>query len=94
MKELVLKGTFNGVWVLESFAVLEVPDELVFLVARTIATAEKVGVRIEWLDQVIGDISAWGDHLILKQKEEHRSTWLEELQEETDRVQQMLEEVL
>lgn len=39
--------------VLESFAVLEVPEEIISSVARTMATAEKVRVKIGWLDELL-----------------------------------------
>lgn len=64
MKELVLKGIFEGVQVLESSVALDVPDEVIFIVARIIATAKKVGVRVGWLDKVINDKCVRRDHLI------------------------------
>lgn len=46
-EELILKGTFEGVRTFESFTVLQVADEVVSLVAQTVAALR--GVRIEWL---------------------------------------------
>lgn len=43
MKELILKGIFEGVQALESFVVLVVPDKVISSVACTVATAEKMG---------------------------------------------------
>lgn len=56
MKELVLRGIFESVQALESFTFLGVPDEVLSSVARTVATAERMKVRVDWLDVVIGNI--------------------------------------
>lgn len=48
---------------------------------------------IQWLDRVIDDICNHRDHLVLIQKEEPLSTRLAELQEVTERVERLLEEV-
>lgn len=48
-----MKGIYKSVQVLESFAVLEVPEEIISSVARTMATAEKVRVKIGWLDELL-----------------------------------------
>lgn len=61
-----MKGIFKCLQGLESFVVLNVPHGVISIVA----TAEKVGVRIRWLDKVIGDICALRDHLVLIQREE------------------------
>lgn len=42
MKELILNTIFKGVQKLESFAILNVPDEVVSKVARTVAVAQKM----------------------------------------------------
>lgn len=49
MKELVLKGIFEGVQALESFTFLKVPDETISSAGRCVATVEKMGVKIDWL---------------------------------------------
>lgn len=56
MKEIILLGIFRGVQELESFSVLDVPDEVIAGVAKVISTAEKFGIRVDWLDRAIGDI--------------------------------------
>lgn len=45
VKEVILMGIFEGVQELESFSVLDVPDEVIARVAKVISTAEKFGVR-------------------------------------------------
>lgn len=70
MKEIVLKGIFEGVQALESFTFLGVPDEVLSTVARTVANAERMKVRVDWIDKVIGDVSIRRDRLILSRKEE------------------------
>lgn len=47
MKELVLRGIFEGVQVLESFTFLGVPDEVLSSVARTVVTAERMKVMVD-----------------------------------------------
>lgn len=46
MKEFVLRGIFEGVHTLKSVAVLDVPDQVISKVARTITAAEKMGIRL------------------------------------------------
>lgn len=70
IKELVLKGVFEGVQALESFTFLRVPDEVLYSVARTVATTKRIKVRMDWLDEVIGDICVRRDRLVLSRKEE------------------------
>lgn len=74
MKELLLKGIFESVQELESFAVLDVPDEVISRVARVVSAAKKSGVRVDWLDRVIGEVSSRRDHAILATKEGRLST--------------------
>lgn len=62
-------------------------------VVHTVDVAEKMGIKIGWLDRVITDICARRDHLILIQKVEQLSTRLAELQKEASKVQRMLAEV-
>lgn len=71
MKELLLKGIFEAVQELESFAILDVPDEVISRVARVVSTVEKSGVRVDWLDRVIGEVSSKRDHALLANKENH-----------------------
>lgn len=35
---------------------LDVPEEVISLVARRVATTEKMGVKVKWLHRAIGDI--------------------------------------
>lgn len=85
--ELVLKGIFEGVGTLESFAILDVPDQVISKVTRIAMAVEKIGIKIALVDKVIGDICARRDHFILSQKEEQVETRLAELQEEVGKVQ-------
>lgn len=45
VKELTLKGIFQGVQALESFAVLDVLEEVISLMAHIVAIVEKLGVK-------------------------------------------------
>lgn len=65
IKELVLKGIFKGARALESFTFLDVPDEVLSSVARTVTTVERMNIRMNWLDGVLGDICLPRDHLAL-----------------------------
>lgn len=55
---MILKGLFKVVHALECFSNLNVPDQVVSKVARTVTAAEKMGIQIRWLDKVIGNFSA------------------------------------
>lgn len=79
MKELVLRGIFEGVQALESFSFLGVPDEVLSSVARTVVTAERMKVRVHWFDAVIGNICLRTDRLVLLEKEEQLKALLAEL---------------
>lgn len=93
IKELVLKGIFEGARALESFTFLDVPDEVFSLVARTVATAERMNVKMNWLDGVLGDICLRRDHLALSRREEELQTRLTGLLEEVKVVEQQLGKV-
>lgn len=41
---------------LESFAFLDVLEEVISSMARMVATSEKIGVKVGWLDKAIGDM--------------------------------------
>lgn len=52
MKELILNGIFESVQVLKSFTFLGVLNEVLSLVAHTVATAEWMKIRMDWLNEV------------------------------------------
>lgn len=68
MKELILKETYEVVKKLVTFTILDALDDVVSEVARTVVAVEKMGIKIRWLDKVIGDICAKKYHSILIQK--------------------------
>lgn len=87
MKELILKGIFEGVQELESFSILDVPDVVISRVALVVSAVEKSGIRIDWLDRLIGEVSSRWDYAALAQQEEHLSIWVTELHEELGRAE-------
>lgn len=93
MKELVLRGIFESVQALESFTFLGIPDGVLSLVARTVAKAERMKVRVDWLYTVIGNICLRRDRLVFSEREGRHRARLAALLEETTRVQQMLGEI-
>lgn len=93
MKEVVLKGIFERVQELESFSVLEVPGEVIARVARVISTAEKAGIRVDWLDRAIGDICSRRDQAVLASKRDQLSNRAAKLREELRKVDEELERV-
>lgn len=82
MKEIILRGIFEGVREVESFPILDVPGQVISRVACLVAAGEKARVRIGWLDNIIGEIYVRRNHSSLGQKEEQLSFRLTELQEE------------
>lgn len=54
VKEVILKGIFEGVQELESFSILDVPDEVISEVTQVIFAAEKSRIRVDWFDRAIG----------------------------------------
>lgn len=93
MKELILKGIFESMHVLESFTFLGVPDKVLSSVARRVTIVERRKVWVDWLDEVIGNICLRRDRIVLPKKEEQLKTRLAELLGETAGVQQMLGEI-
>lgn len=51
MKQLVSKGIFDGMQTLESFAVLDVPDEVISIVARIVAATKKMALGLGGLTE-------------------------------------------
>lgn len=72
---------YKGVLKLESFNILDVTENEVSKVVSTIAAAEKMGVRVEWLDGVIREIGARRNHFELLQEARLLRIQLKELQE-------------
>lgn len=93
LKELVLKGIFEAAKALESYSFVDVPDEVLSSVARTVATAERMSIRMDWLDGVLGDICLRRDRLALSRKEVELQARLAELLEEVREIEQQLGEV-
>lgn len=89
MKELILRGIFEGLQELKSFSILDVPDAVTSRVAWVVPTAEKSGIWVGWLDRIIGEISTRRDHTALARKKEHLSTGVAELREELGAEQQL-----
>lgn len=84
---------FESVQALGSLTFLGVPDEVLSSVARTVATAERMKVRVDWLDTVIGNICLRRDRLVFSEREGRLRARLAELLEETAKVQQILGEI-
>lgn len=70
MKELILKGIFEGVQEQESFSILDVPRFGDLQSCLGVVATEKCDTRVDWLDLVIGDIWAQRDHSVVAQQEE------------------------
>lgn len=54
---------------LENFTILDVPDNIVPEVARTVAATEKIGIKLKWIDKVIGDTCSKRDHFTVPARE-------------------------
>lgn len=90
IKELVLKGIFEGARALESYTFLDVPDEVLSSVARTVATAERMNIRMDWLDGVLGDICLRRDRLAHSIRENELQVHLAGLLKEVREVERQL----
>lgn len=53
IKKLILKEIFEGVQKLESFDILDVPGQVISKVARTMAAAEKMWIKIRWMARLL-----------------------------------------
>lgn len=58
-----------------------------------ISVEEKSGIRVDWLDHVIGEVSSRWDHAVLANKETHLSNQVAKLREELGRADEQLGEV-
>lgn len=65
VKKLILEEVYKGVLKLECFTILKVLDAVVSKVASTVAIAEKMQIRVKWIDKVIGEIGVRRDHFEL-----------------------------
>lgn len=43
---------------LETFNILELPAQIVSVVADTVDAAAKMSIKVEWIDKVLGEIGA------------------------------------
>lgn len=93
VKEVILTGLFDGVQELESFSVLDVPDEVIARIARVISTAEKFGIRVDWLDRALGEICSRREHAVLEDRRNRLSNQAAKLREELRKVDEELEGV-
>lgn len=73
-----LKEIYEGIKKLETFASLDVPDDAVLKVVRTVAVAEKMGIKVGRLDKVVGDVCAKRDHFIMLKEDQWLSPRLED----------------
>lgn len=64
-KKLILEEIYQGVGKLETFNILDVPDNIVLKAVSTVVVAGKMGIQVEWIDRVIGEISFRRDHFEL-----------------------------
>lgn len=74
-------------------SILDVLDSTISRVARVVVVAENFGIRVDWLDRVIGVICARKEHSVLVQQEEQLSTQNAKLCEEAGRAKQRLGEI-
>lgn len=56
MKELLLRGIFEGARELKCFLIMDVPNWVISRVVHMVATVEKARIQIGWLDKVISEI--------------------------------------
>lgn len=64
LKKLIHKEMYKGM-LTEVFHHLGCPNKVVSKVATTVVVAEKMGIRMEWIDRIIGEIGAGRDHFEL-----------------------------
>lgn len=55
VKEFILKEIYKGVKELETFDVLDVRGDILWKVACTVTVTEKMGIKGEWINKVIGE---------------------------------------
>lgn len=92
-KKLILEEIYKGLLKLESFNNLDVPDNVVSKVVSTIIAAEKVGIRVEWIDKVIGEIGVRRDHFELLREARLLRIQFEEFHEQMGRLGRRLAEL-
>lgn len=71
---------------LETLHIMDVPDNVVSKVASTFVVAEKMGISVGLIDKVLREIDAKRYHFILLREAQLLRIWLDELQEEIDKV--------
>lgn len=57
-----IKGLWHATSDLEGHFATEIPQEMILEVAEAVATAEREGVRVEWIDREIGKTLKARDH--------------------------------
>lgn len=78
------RGTLPCSAKLKKFTILEFPQQVVFEVADVVATAAKMGIKVESLDKVLGETAAKRDHFPLLQEVKKLRKRIEELQHEKE----------
>lgn len=56
MRKLIVKGLFSSISKLETYAMLNIPPEIIFKIPNTVDAAERVGVQVDWINRTIRKI--------------------------------------
>lgn len=90
---IIIAGLYDSVRRLEKYTIMDVPRDILKEVADITVLAARMGVRVDWLDEVLGQIVLKKKHLSLLESAQAMEEKLFELDSQRDEITQTLAEI-
>lgn len=68
LRIVIITGLFESVRRLEKFMIIDVPIDILEEVAEVTASAARMGVRVDWMDEILGKVATKRRHLDLLER--------------------------
>lgn len=93
MRKIRWRLLYNSVKKLEKFNILEFSTQVVSEVANIVAIVARMGVKVDWIDIILGEIGAKREHHNLLQEARNLKKKIEQLEREREEAVRCLREI-
>lgn len=93
LRSLIVVGLYGSVRKLEKYTTMDVTNELLEEVADVATSAARMGIPVDWLDEVLGQIAREKKHVDLLERTQALEEKLFKLDRQRDEITQTLEKI-
>lgn len=93
LRSIIINGLYDASRKLERYMIMDVPNDVLEEVADITASAARIGVKVDWMDEVLGHVALKRKHLDLLESARALKDKLVELDHQRDEITQALVEI-